>query len=597
MKKLMILISLGFLIRLFFIPQPGFVADVAFWKSWSLAVAEKGIVWTTLETNYNYAPAFLYFLKAIGLAYRLLGDPTDFRQYWQETNLSFLAVIKLPIILADLLTAFGVWWLLKREENLQTLKIGSWKLKTPLLAAAYYLFNPFIIFNGAYWGQVGSIGTSLVLLALILLLKDQPLRAIGIATLAFLLKLQMIFYLPLFLLWILKKNGWKKFVSSLAAMAVVFFLVSLPFIFTHHMEKVVGLVLHSADYFPLLSLNAYNFWWLVAKGAGFTTSDRILVLGLTSAKFIGLFSFLVFSFLSLLLLWQKTNKSTLTKACLWLSFAFFMLPTQMHERYIYPAFLFLALLLPEIIQAYRRKKRSATIYFYIVILLILPCTAFYNLHNALIVNYPNLGLPYLDRLNLNSLTLVVAGIHLALFFGLSIILINQIQPRLKYVFLALMVVLLGLKQASSVSAKRVSLTKITPRFQHQDYGILMKNLTVHSGWGIKYWSFLSSNYYFYRHGLGSHANSRLIYPLNRQFKRFTTDVGVDTQGGTEASVEFKILGDDQLLYDSGKMGKFDFPQHVDIPVAGVKNLELIITDANDGIAGDHADWLNPILYK
>ena len=45
------------------------------------------------------------------------------------------------------------------------------------------------------------------------------------------------------------------------------------------------------------------------------------------------------------------------------------------------------------------------------------------------------------------------------------------------------------------------------------------------------------------------------------------------------------------------MGRFDFPQHAEINVKGVKHLELTITDAGDGINNDHADWLNPVLYK
>lgn len=597
MKKLAILLFLGLVIRLLFIPIPGFAADIAYWKSWSLAAAEKGVVWTALETNYNYAPAFLYFLKGVGFSYRLLADPNNFQEYWQATNLPFLLVIKLPVILADLLTAFGIWWLLKREKNLPKLEIGNWKLEIPLLGATYYLFNPFIIFNGAYWGQVGSIGTGLILLALILIFKEKPIWAIGVATLAFLLKLQMMFYLPLLLLWIWKKFGWKKFVSSLAAVAVVFLLVSWPFLYRRHMERITSLILSSADYFPLLSLNAYNFWWLLAKGAGFTTSDRTLIFGITSAKFIGLFSFLVFYLLSLILLWQKTDKSTLFKSCLWLAFSFFILPTQMHERYIYPAFLFLALLIPEIVPIFLSKKRSITSYFYIVLLIILPLTTFYNLHNSLVINYPRYGLPLLDKLNLNSVTLLVSAIHLAFFLGLSLVLIKKMKSRLILSVLVLAVLLLFLKQAGFALADQVSLTKITPVYQHQDWGMPMKNLTVQSGWGPKSWNFLSSNYYFYRQGIGSHANSRLIYPLNGQFKRFSTNVGLDTGAGLNASVEFKIVGDGRLLYQSGRIEKFDLPRHADVSIEKVKNLELIIDDAGDGITDDHADWLNPMLYK
>ena len=45
------------------------------------------------------------------------------------------------------------------------------------------------------------------------------------------------------------------------------------------------------------------------------------------------------------------------------------------------------------------------------------------------------------------------------------------------------------------------------------------------------------------------------------------------------------------------MGRFDFPIHIEVDVTNVKYLGLNITDGGDGINNDHADWLNPILYK
>ena len=588
MKKLVVLLFLGLVIRLFFIPQPGFAADIAYWKSWSLAAAEKGIVWTTLETNYNYAPAFLYFLKAVGWLAGLTANANQFQTFWQETNLPYLVIIKLPVILADLLTAVGLWWLIKNQNQSE---------KPALLAAAYYLFNPFIIFNGAYWGQVGSIGTGLIFLSLILLFKNKPVWSIGVATLAFLLKLQMIFYLPLLLLWTLKKHGWQKFVLCLGAAVAVFMAVSFPFLLRHRMDKPISLILSSADYFPYLSLNAYNLWWLVAKGAGFVTSDRILIFGTTNAKFLSLFAFLVFYLLAILLLAQKTKKTTLFKACLWIAFAFFMLPTQMHERYIYPAFLFLALLLPTILKSPAAKKRPISTYFYILLLILLAITGFYNLHNALIVNYPGYGLPLISRLNFNSLTVATAAIHLLLFGGLSWLFLSQMDRRLSFSVLGLAVALLVTKQASFVFAAQIPLTKIDPIVRYQEYSLPMKNLTTNSAWGPKRWAFLSTNYYFYRTGIGSHASSRLVYPLKGQFKRFETDVAIDTQAGLGASVEFKIYGDNRLLYQSGVVKKFDPPQHVVVEIASVNQLTLEITDADDGNTDDHADWLKPVLYK
>ena len=115
--------------------------------------------------------------------------------------------------------------------------------------------------------------------------------------------------------------------------------------------------------------------------------------------------------------------------------------------------------------------------------------------------------------------------------------------------------------------------------------------------GWKKWNRLSNNYFFYRYGFSTHANSNLTFDLNRQFSALSADVGVDTEAGTAASVVFQIWGDGKLLFESPKMGRFDFPRHLKINLSGIKYLGLSVNDAGDGINNDHADWLNPVLYK
>ena len=88
---LIIVFSLAFLLRLFFIPNPGFEADVAFWKGWGLAAADKGVVWGITHTNNNYPTPFAYTLGGMVVLYRLLGgNPYDFNDYWSNINLKFL---------------------------------------------------------------------------------------------------------------------------------------------------------------------------------------------------------------------------------------------------------------------------------------------------------------------------------------------------------------------------------------------------------------------------------------------------------------------------------------------------------------------------
>src|SRR3989344_3451278 len=65
--KLLLIVALLF--RLVLIPNPGFEADISFWKSWGLAVKDFGIVKGLPVTNFNYPTPFAYVLSWMAIAY------------------------------------------------------------------------------------------------------------------------------------------------------------------------------------------------------------------------------------------------------------------------------------------------------------------------------------------------------------------------------------------------------------------------------------------------------------------------------------------------------------------------------------------------
>ncbi len=95
----------------------------------------------------------------------------------------------------------------------------------------------------------------------------------------------------------------------------------------------------------------------------------------------------------------------------------------------------------------------------------------------------------------------------------------------------------------------------------------------------------------YDHGVGTHAVSTWLLRLDGAGRRFTAMVGIDDEvGKANASVEFLVLGDRNVLWQSGIMKKGDPAKNVDVALDGVKLLGLLVTDAGDGIDYDHADW-------
>lgn len=101
-------------------------------------------------------------------------------------------------------------------------------------------------------------------------------------------------------------------------------------------------------------------------------------------------------------------------------------------------------------------------------------------------------------------------------------------------------------------------------------------------------------------GLGTHANSEIVFELDGDYTNFTAWVGVDDflknhPESPKASVVFQVLADGKKLFDSGVMRIGDAARQVSVSVADAQELRLVVTDAGDGISCDHADWAEPVL--
>lgn len=100
----------------------------------------------------------------------------------------------------------------------------------------------------------------------------------------------------------------------------------------------------------------------------------------------------------------------------------------------------------------------------------------------------------------------------------------------------------------------------------------------------------------FQRGIGTHAPGRFVIQLDGGAKALVAYVGIDDEvsprpSAPKASVVFKVLGDGKVLWESGVMRVGDGPKAVRVDLAGVKYLELLVTDAGDGLICDHADWV------
>ena len=98
----------------------------------------------------------------------------------------------------------------------------------------------------------------------------------------------------------------------------------------------------------------------------------------------------------------------------------------------------------------------------------------------------------------------------------------------------------------------------------------------------------------YAHGLGVHAKSELVFPLDGNYATFHVVPGpADSHNG---ELEMKVLVDGKQVFSSGPVRGLTYePTPLNIPVSGAKLLTLVVTDGGNGNRGDHAHWAEAYL--
>jgi len=102
---------------------------------------------------------------------------------------------------------------------------------------------------------------------------------------------------------------------------------------------------------------------------------------------------------------------------------------------------------------------------------------------------------------------------------------------------------------------------------------------------------------FYKRGIGAQSVCILFFQLNKHAKRFTTIVGADDKGNKDIAVNFYVIGDRKILFESGEMKIGDAPKNVTVDLTGIERLGLLVTDSIGGIRNKrtYCDWANAQL--
>ena len=99
-------------------------------------------------------------------------------------------------------------------------------------------------------------------------------------------------------------------------------------------------------------------------------------------------------------------------------------------------------------------------------------------------------------------------------------------------------------------------------------------------------------------GFGIHANGTITYNLSgKDYDNFEALLGVDAGIGAQnnSSIKFEIIGDGKVLETTEVLKHDDNMVYINVPVKGVKQLVIKVSDAGNGNNSDHSVIANPRL--
>jgi hypothetical protein len=366
----LVVIGGGLLLRLGLALGPfagsGHTGDLGFFGSWASTLASTGPgTFYAAAGTANYPPGYMYVLWLIGE----LGGPVG-SLIGVSPERAILLMLKLPAIAADVAIGVLCWRAGRRW-------FGE---RAGLLAAALFLFVPVTWYDSAIWGQVDAIGAFFVLLSVILLVERRDTGSVVAAVLGLLVKPQALIALVVVIPVLVRRHvreraeggqrpglaGASRLVAAGAIGFATLVVPLLPFDIWRfappnlqdvpvigHLAGLVGLVASVAGQYAALTANAFNAWALAGPNplAGFGggaigswTSDSLAILGIPASTWGTVLLAGVGLAVAGGLLARRADRTAIPLGICVVAFAFYAVPTRVHERYLVPFFAPAALL-------------------------------------------------------------------------------------------------------------------------------------------------------------------------------------------------------------------------------------------------------------
>jgi len=379
---IVVVLAAGFAFRFilaYLLPGSGFRVDLDAFRFWANDLATNGpFGFYSRPFFHDYTPGYLYALWLVGIVGRALGGIGD--------------LIKVPAIVADGALALVVFRMLRDDLGVRE--------RRALLGAGIVLANPITWFDSVVWGQVDSVGVVFLLLAVRELWRGRTERSAVLAVVAALIKPQLGILAPIIAAvtirralrprdatteggtrWERETHGRVRILTTGAAGFAAAVALSLPFglsvlepapTFPYVDSGLARQLVSTAAGYPYLTVNAYNPWALLTvDGNGLAANgtwvcDALLppamagspdapclavapppgvglVLGVP-AVLVGSVGLLAVILATCVLVALRPDRRTILVGLAILALAFFVVPTRVHERYLFPFYAVAAIL-------------------------------------------------------------------------------------------------------------------------------------------------------------------------------------------------------------------------------------------------------------
>lgn len=329
LAALLIVLIVGLAARFVMLPTSGFSLDLEQHYHWALCGEQYGVFGVyrcSIEvTHPPLSPVLL--TVSLGTLKALGGDVSSF-----ENNAAVVIALKLPNLIFE--TALIVLFF-----RIACRKAGvGW---AALVSAALY-WNPGWAVVTAWWGQNDATYSFFMLLTVYLLTRKRP-RWLWLAyACAWLAKFQSIMFFPVLAVLSIRRFGLRASLEGGLLGAALFGAVVLPFYLGSG-----SAALHpfggTINLFPYITNGAHNFWFWVSGASPTVLLDSLPLVGGISYFAAGLALLTVGTALLCARAWllgERADEYLLFAAA---NFSFYMLPTQIQSRYLYPGLVFLAL--------------------------------------------------------------------------------------------------------------------------------------------------------------------------------------------------------------------------------------------------------------